>query len=262
MRTSLKVAWILTIAVALTLGAAAWAGDEETKKWVSAEGQRFEIRTDHHAMFIGEGDGENFDLEDLADGETQTFGEGEKQVTVSRLGDVVTIDRAARGEAQKLELKCNVATDSCQVITFEDNPEKVMIVVKKERTCIDGVGDCTATVDVMLDSMNLPHGAHAMIQKVECDDKGNCETFEDVQGMGNVKVITDFDGPGHGNVMVFHADSADGKTLLRCPEGDATVRVDEQEADDTFLCPKHSVPMEQVSAKKLIKTIRFEQADD
>jgi hypothetical protein len=77
-----------------------------------------------------------------------------------------------------------------------------------------------------------------------------------------MEIVADFDSPGHGDVMIFHADPLDGKTVLRCPEGDATVRVDEEEADDTFLCPKHSVPMEQVAAKKLIKTIRVEQTDD
>ena len=49
---------------------------------------------------------------------------------------------------------------------------------------------------------------------------------------------------GHANVLRFD----DGKVVLTCPEGDAKIHVEQEEAEDTFLCPKHSVPMEKVEA--------------
>ena len=37
------------------------------------------------------------------------------------------------------------------------------------------------------------------------------------------------------------------EVVLRCPEGDTTMRVDLDEADETYLCPKHSLPLEKLA---------------
>ena len=57
----------------------------------------------------------------------------------------------------------------------------------------------------------------------------------------------------HGNVMFISEDS---KTVLRCPEGDTTMRVEKEEAEDVFLCPKHSVPLEKVESKGRVHEIK------
>ena len=90
--------------------------------------------------------GQTFDLADLVDGETRIFGEGEKQVTVTRVGDVVSIDRAEHGESHKLELKCDVSQDSCQIITFEENEA----LVRK------AAGDENAQLEFVRDHMTKP----------------------------------------------------------------------------------------------------------
>ena len=107
-----------------------------------------------------------FDLADLRDGETRTFGEGDKLVTVTREDDIVTIVRAESGEERKLEINCQIDKDTCQVMTFEDEPEKVMIIVKKTRECVHGEGDCGAAIDVHVDDLDFGEGSHAIIRKV------------------------------------------------------------------------------------------------
>jgi len=260
MKTKLQGILVLAVAAVLVAGVAAQA--DEQKSWVSEDGHVIGLHAGHDAMFVSE-DGETFDLSDLLDGETRTFGEGDKQVSVTRTGDVVAIDRTAAGATGKLELKCDVSRDSCQVITFADQPEKVMIMVKKSRECIGGVGDCEATVDVAIEDLDLGEGAHAIIRKVKCDDAGNCETFEDVHGGGEMEIIADVHRAGPGNVMILRTDGTEADhVMLRCPEGDATVRVAKAEAGDTFLCPKHSVPMEQVEGGAFIRKFHVKTGDD
>ena len=91
------------------------------------------------------------------------------------------------------------------------------------------------------------------MRKIKCDEEGNCEELEDMHHGGEVEVVADIHHGGHGNVMIFRSDELDGKVMLRCPEGDATVAVEQDEAEDVFLCPKHSIPMEKAPAKKLIR---------
>jgi hypothetical protein len=57
----------------------------------------------------------------------------------------------------------------------------------------------------------------------------------------------------HGNVMFI---SEDARISLRCPEGDTTMRVEKEEAEDVFLCPKHSVPLEKVEFKGRVHEIK------
>ena len=55
-----------------------------------------------------------------------------------------------------------------------------------------------------------------------------------------------------GGVFV-HKEFDSSKVHLRCPEGDSTIHVDKEEAGDVFLCPKHSVPMEQIKSPRLME---------
>ena len=54
------------------------AGDAQ---WVAKDGEMVELHAHANAMFISDEGGEPFDLAELRDGETRTFGEGQKQVT-------------------------------------------------------------------------------------------------------------------------------------------------------------------------------------
>jgi len=259
MKSSWNHALILSLAALFLVGSVAWAGEEEENVWVTDAGHRMALHGHGNAMFISD-DGETFDLSDLLQGQSRAFGEGDKQVTASRDGDIVTINRVASGDEKALEIQCHVDTDTCQVMTFEEDPEKVMIVVTKTRECVNGIGDCEATVDISLDRFDIGEGGHAIIRKVKCDDTGNCEEFEDVHvGSAMIEVIADMEHGNHPNIMVMHAGEMDGKVKLVCPEGDSTVRVDAEQADDTFLCPQHSVPMEQATEHKFIRKIELKE---
>lgn len=268
----MKSKLILSLVVVLGLAlVAAVAGEKNV--WVTDDG-------DHHnlhgnVMFIGE-DGDAFDLSDLADGETRVFGTGEKQVTVTRDGDEATIVREASGDESGMEITCQLDRDTCKIMTDDGDPEKIVIMIQKTRECVDGEGDCIHDIDLM-DVGVFGDDVHTiMIRKtVECDDEGNCT--EDVSHMGHphaeghavIEMITDGEHGGEvvvigegGNWVGDHAMgnmifiSKDDKVTLRCPEGDTTMRVEKTEADDVFLCPKHSVPLEKAKPNQRVHEIK------
>jgi hypothetical protein len=241
--------------VAMLFAGLVSAGDAT---WVAKDGETVELHAHAEAMFISDEGGETFDLAELRDGETRTFGDGDKQVTVTRAGDIVTIERDDTDEKSKLEILCNTGSDSCKVVTFDDDPEKVMIMVQKTRECVNGVGDCN-DVDIAIGGLgDFGGGAHhAIIRTVKCDDAGECEELEEI--VGGPEVIAIGEGGPHRKMMIVHADEHGDQVLLRCPEGDSRIHVGQEEADDTFLCPKHSVPMVKAEQNHFIKKIRVEE---
>jgi len=220
-----------------------------------------------HNMFFGEGDATVLNVSDLADGETRIVGTGAKQVTVTRNGDEVRIERPARGDDSEVSIACVVDQDTCKIISFDDDPEKVMIMIQKTRTCIDGEGDCDAHHGMHFETMHGGEG-HAMVitKTVECDDAGNCEETEDIRRHGGhggeATVIIEALAGAEGNVFVHDGGAVrihgmDPNTItLACPEKDATVRVDKEKADEVFLCPQHNVAMER--QKQHVQMIRVE----
>ena len=236
------------------------------------------LAKDVNVMFVGE-EGQVVDLADLRDGETRLFGEGDRQMTAERDGDEVRITREARGEARELSINCDIARDTCQVITSGDGQE-VAVRIEKSHECDNGVGDCDLH-DVDILALGEGHSAHNVFVKricegADCDAAKNIEILADVHaradgdllwveedgGVGHrivvkkvcagdecdeddaVEIITTGAHDGHGLLMLGEGS---GKVRLGCPEGDASIWVDRAEAEDTFLCPKHSVPMEKKS---------------
>ena len=108
--------WFLAALIGLVLGTLAVAGENV---WVSRGG------TQHHlgggtAMFIE--DGEGFDVTELRDGETRTFGEGPKRITATRDGEEVHLSRPASGKKGSLDVVCRVGRDSCKVVDLRRRP--------------------------------------------------------------------------------------------------------------------------------------------
>lgn len=177
---------------------------------------------------------ETLNLADLKPGETRTIGEGAKQVTVSRQGDVATIQRPAADGERALSITCQLGSDSCRVVTLGD-PEKLAIFVEKTRSCVNGVGDCNPLEEVDLEGLGID--SRIVVDKiVDCDGPGDCAE----------------DDGGSGGVTVLHLNSG-GRSgvLLRCPQGDTTMRVDSADADHTYFCPKHEVALERVRGPHL-----------
>ena len=228
--------------------------------WVSSDGETHGIHNGGRVVLVGGGDG--FDLSQLAEGETRVFGTGDRAVTATRRGDVATITRAATGDGEAVDLRCDLGRDKCRIVTSETEPERVMIVVQKERTCVDGEGDCA---ELSVDAVDtLPgDGQQIMLRKVvSCDNPDECkeaETLSDqilrfhVDGElppDHFVFKTPLDGAVHPEIVVMpRGDSV----LLRCPEGDATLRVKKDEAQDVYLCPKHSQPMQRVEPRSGVK---------
>ncbi len=254
MKQKLLVTFVVAVA-AILLSGAAMAG--ERGEWIAKDGERIKLHGQHEMMFIEEG-GNAFDLGELLDGETRTFGEGAKQITVSRTGDAITIRREETDEDSIMEIQCDAERDSCRVMTFDDNPEKVMIMISKTRECVNGVGDCDS-IGIDVDTVDhFGDGAHAIVRTVKCGDDGNCKHF-DSRGSTEVIAIQDFIGePGQN--MIFHSGMIDSDQVrLACPEGDSTINVSTEEANDTFLCPKHSVPMTKSDNNVFIRKIHLEE---
>ena len=256
--------WIAMAGIVLVAGLVVSAGDNV---WVSDDGHRHRLHAEAHGVFFHEGATE-FNVADLADGETRVIGMGAKQVTASRVGDEAIISRQAAGDDPPLSITCRLSTDTCKVLTFEDDPAKVMIMIEKTRECLNGVGDCDVDVTA-LDDITDGHARIIVRKSVECDAGGTCTESRDVSesglhgdGMVHLRSAGDLDdivvigegGPGH--LVIFEESD---KISLRCPEGDTTMRVDREEADDVFLCPKHSVPLEQQKADHHIRKIRIQQ---
>lgn len=282
-----RTSWLaFAAALLLTCGVASAADGQ----WVSDDGNIHKIHGS--AMFISSdgGDAERFDLSELRDGETRTFGIGDRAVTVSRRGDLATISRTGSGDdVSTIDISCSLEEDTCTVLTFADDPEKVMVAIEKERVCVNGEGDC----DPHMGEWVHDSGAHVIVEidcdGEDCDDLQQLKLEELHEGMGSFVVKTDdtigmqnrvmirrngdLDGEGH-NVFVQRVGDHDGTlqrklhrvqtntTMLRCSEGDATLSVSKEEADDTFLCPKHSTPLEKVEHNHGTRVIRVETKKD
>jgi len=267
----------------LVLVLAAGSAGAGEGKWVSDSGKVHVVRGGN-AVFVSDDNAERFNLSDLADGETRTFGSGFKAVTVSRSGDEASITRKGSGDdVSAIDITCSLDEDTCTVLTFPDEPEKVMVAIEKERICADGVGDCDM-------SFHEGHGEGHVVVDIDCDAE-DCNEFRTMHLNGlaelhntfTVEATADGDEPSRivirrvgdpgakeDNVFVtkMGASAMGGlheiralrgdNVMLRCSEGDATIMVEKEEADDTFLCPKHSTPMEQVkghgSGVRVIRT--------
>lgn len=235
-------------------------------------------------MLVVADEGETIDLSVLNDGETRIFGSGDKQLTAVRDGGVVTISRDAAGADKPLSIQCRLATDVCLVTTDEDQ-ERVMVKVERKRECVSGVGDCEELDVHVVAPHSGVHSEHQVWVEALGDCAGSdCENrtievvvSEDNPGEKEIVIIGEdgerhvlvgpgakrraFFGEGHGAPHVVHVGD-DGHVTLRCPEGDSTLRVTREEAEETFLCPKHSKVMEKTEIethrKVLIKKIHTE----
>jgi hypothetical protein len=256
------------LALVVIAGPAA-AGEGKGKgTWVSDSGNVHAVHSGN-AVFISDDGAERFDLSDLSDGETRTFGAGTRAVTVSRQGDIAVISRQGSGDdVSTIDVKCILGEDTCTVLTFPEDSERVMVAIEKERICVNGEGDCDH-------SFGVAHGEGHVIVDIDCDgdDCGELHEMHGLAGLDNTFTVeTTGDGDEHSRIMIRRVGDPGAKAenvfvtkagaavggmhrmhtlhgddvMLTCSEGDATIMVKKEEKDDTFLCPKHSTPMEQV----------------
>jgi hypothetical protein len=100
------------------------------------------------------------DLSELYDGETRLFGYGERQITAQRQGDEVRLFRPAGADVEEISTTCTLGRDRCEVLTYEDDPERVVLLMRKQVVCTEDDADCEAG----LLGLGLEHGesGHAL----------------------------------------------------------------------------------------------------
>lgn len=248
--------------ITLVLALAGWTGAAAGENvWVADDGEVIKLHS-VHAWSINADDAEEFDLSDLADGESRVFGEGDKQITVSRQGDEVTISHPPERDGSPMKIVCELDTDECKLLTFEEGPARTAIIVRKQANCA-GDEDCDHILLTELAIGDEP--SRIMIRKtIDCENEDCAEAEEMVRiggkkSFATVQVVTDgmTMHDEHDVLVLSGADEAHGfmvigdgdEVVLRCPEGDTSMRVSREEADETFLCPKHSVPLEKFVAE-------------
>ena len=74
---------------------------------------------------------QKFNLADLADGESRTFGEGDHAITATRHGDDVTITYKGEDKAGVHTLHCAVGRDNCYATTFSGDGKATMVMLSK-----------------------------------------------------------------------------------------------------------------------------------
>lgn len=257
--------------LALLVGGLAVMAADDKNVWVTEDNEVIHIAGAGH-MMINADDAETFDVSELVDGESRTFGEGERQITVTRSGDEVTISHP--GDSGANSVVCQLSTDSCQILSVDGDDQQHMIMIRKTAECEGGEGDC---LDIMTQIGAVTGGEHnVMVMTVDCDDDEDCvhSIHPDVDGhFGHHAVVEIHEGgdtmvdvmkhvivagDGEGAGQFVYITGGDELTL-RCPEGDATITVDKDEADETFLCPKHSVPLEKATPKGGARTIQIKK---
>jgi hypothetical protein len=216
-----KLSWVLGTALVLLMAAPAFPSD------VHRHGGGGK-----NSFF---GDGDPFDLSELADGETRYFGPREREVAVTRTGDEVVMTLTG-DDGEQHEIKCNVAQDGCFMLTSDDDDRAAIMIMSSERLHGHGEGEFLFTAGG--DADIAAEGERIVIRTLGAGDN------EFFFGDHALHWEADSEGaPGHRKFiqMLAHPGS-----MVRCPEGDTTMRLEKDESAQGYYCPRHNLLMEEV----------------
>jgi hypothetical protein len=215
---------------------------------------------------------EKFNLADLADGESRTFGEGDHAVTATRKGGEITITlRSDSPKGGKETFTCAVGKDHCYVMTRGEDGKGQVVVLSKSDAGKDGKKTVTTRVVASGDSAGeknimvftpddgdenviikeLEPGMKWVTSQVDVDDdSGEVIIHSDGEGMAVVTTDISETEPGVKVIRIV----AEGGTVLRCPEGDATLTLKKgEEKTGPYFCPRHNLKMEPAKEPVIIK---------
>jgi len=176
---------------------------------------------------VGDEAAEVVDLSTLSDGETRTFGSGEHVVTATRTGDSIAIALPAGEDGRVKTIDCKLGgPGGCFAFTTGDSAGIKVIAVESE-------GDDSVRRKVEVVRIGEGDG------KVFADHEARVFVLEgDAVGGAQWEALIDLGG-AHGQVVRLHGDAR----ILRCPEGDTTMRLDKDDTA-TYSCPRHDVELE------------------
>jgi hypothetical protein len=207
-------------------------------------------------------------LEDLADGETRTFGEGDHKVTVTRNGDKLSVKidgmEGLHGKHVMIgsaghDIDCDTEDGDCNLWVSDDGN-----IIKMGTGGMHGnmmfIGDeGDAHGNVIIKSMGDGTDIEKEVHVIRIGEGGENAFTVDVDGEAGgphiIKMI--------GGLMGHHGSHGD-HTILRCEEGDTTMVLDTEEAEGVFFCPKHKTELKPVVRKVIERKyeVRTEGDDD
>jgi hypothetical protein len=201
---------------------------------------------------------QKFNLADLANGESRTFGAGDHAMTATRRGDDVEITyRTGDGKGQKQTLHCTIGKDSCYAMTVGEGGESHVVVLSKS-----AASDKDAQLKEVTKIVLADDGADQKdLMVFASDDGGNGEPIV-VHGDAPGMTWVSEDGAAAASGAGVHVVriGADGGTMLRCPEGDATLMLKKgEENSGPYFCPRHNLKMEPSKEKVFIKKIEVDK---
>lgn len=205
-----------------------------------------------HVRDLGDGDFTEIQLEDLADGESRTFGEGEHEIVITRNGSQLSLEFPGRdGDHGEIILggmghTLDCAGDNNCTISVSDNGHMIMINTDRAHTGMGMIGSSIAKAFTFVTSGDV-EGMEGEVHIIKIG-KGEGE-----DGEGENVWISGGHG-GHGS-MFLH--SMGDKVTLRCTEGDTTMMVNKDDAEGSFYCPQHKTLLEKVSGHGMMKTIEL-----
>jgi hypothetical protein len=206
------------------------------------------------------------DLTQMKDGETRTFGEGKALITAARHGDNIEITLPGQDGEAAHTLTCKAGDEHCFVMANDDLGHGTVMVMRSagggaaENESFSWSSDPGDGATWTASAGDGKTGEHQIQIVAEADGEPGEVKVITVNGVdgepGEMKVITLDGGDAEGFKML--SESAGGPhviriemkgTTLRCPEGDATLHVDDGD-DAVYLCPKHNVAMEKIDPSK------------
>ena len=202
---------------------------------------------------------QKFNLADLANGESRTFGEGDQAITATRYGDDIEVTyQGKKGENKKQTLHCTVGKDTCYAMTLTDEGKGHVVMLSQ--TATSGQKGQLKEVKKIVLTGGDTDGKSLMVfaGDGECCAGTGAMVVGDGSGMSWVTATSDSE-PGV-QVMELHEE---GTTLLKCPKGDATLILHKgEENSGPYFCPKHNLQMEVVKAPVILKKIEVHKKTD
>jgi hypothetical protein len=216
---------------------------------------------------------QKFNLADLANGESRTFGEGDHAMTATRRGDDIEIAYRTDdgGKAKKQTIHCTIGKDSCYAYTIDSDGKSQVVVLDKSGSGKDGdskeltkvvlAADGADRKDIMVLADEGDDDAHFVMSTsdsgitwVTADGTEAKAGAPGATATATTVVTSDSKTGGSGVHVIKLGD--DDQTLLRCPEGDATLTLKKgEENSGPYFCPKHNLKMEAVKGHVFLKKI-------